>query len=156
MAIVLSLRLDRQSRTALVGLQQAHLYILVQDSQDACLSHPPPSPMSHLHHPYLTHPLPMRAESVCRLHHCTHNARLLLHCNCAILRSHPSSHATLASLRLSNHLHYLEALSTLPVIHLPLRRLPQTSFHSPMVNFCRSSIGPRRFRTLSPRLLRID
>jgi hypothetical protein len=148
------LRLDRQSHIVPAGRQQAHRYTFVPGSQDACLSHPPPSPTSHLWHP--THLLPTRTESVGRPHHYTHNARLLLLSNYAILRSRPPSHPTMPSLSSSKHRHYLEALSTPPVIHLSLRRPPRTSFHCLMANFYLSSIVPRRFRTLSLPVQRTD
>jgi hypothetical protein len=154
MAIVLVLRLARQSHTVPAGRQQAHHYSFVLGSQGACLSRPPPSPKSHccpLAAWHQTHLLPTRTESVGRPHHYTHNARLFLLSNYVILHSYPPSH-----LRLSKHHHCLEAPSTAPVIHLSLRRPPRTSFHYPTANFCLSSIVPRRFRTLSLLVQRTD
>ena len=151
MAVVLTLRLGRQSHAVPAGQQQAHRYTFVPCSQNACLSRPPLLHMSdyYLWHP--THLLPTRAESAAQPRHCTHNARLLLPSNYAILRSHP----LLTSLSLLKYLHHLGALST-PIIHLLLRRLPRTSFHCLTANFYLSSIVPRRFRTLSILVQRTD
>jgi hypothetical protein len=144
MTIVMTLRLRRR-------------YIPVRGSQDACLSLPPPSLTSHCYPRHPTHHLPTRAGSVGRPRHYTHNARLLLLSNYATLRSHLPNHLTLPSLRLSKHLHHLGAPSTPPIIHLlSLRTPPPTSFHCLMANFCLSSIVPRRFRTLSIPVQRID
>jgi hypothetical protein len=138
-----------QSRIALAGRQQAHLYSPVPGSQNAYLSPPPPSPTSQFRRSYPAHLLHTRAESVGRPRHYTHNARLLLPNNYAILHSHLCNHPTLSSPRVSNHHRHLGA----PVILLPLLR---TFFHSMMANSCLSSIVLRRFRTLSPRVQRID
>ena len=150
MPIVLVLRLDPQSHTVPAGRQQAHRYSFVLGSQDACLSRPPPSPpTSHCYPWHPAHLLPTRTENVGRPHHYTHNARLSLLSNYAILRGHLPSHPTLSNLRLTNHRHYLEAPSTPPIVHLSLRRPPRTSFHCLMANFYLSSIVPRKFRTSS-------
>jgi len=150
MATVLIPHLDRQSRTAPVGPQRVHLHSNVRDSRDACLSRPPPSPTSPFHRLYPTHPHPTPAESVDRPRHNTPNGRLLLLSKYATLRSPLSNHnhLTPSSLKLSSH-HYVEAPSSSILIHLPLRRPPRTSIHSPMANFYLSSIVPRRFRSLS-------
>jgi hypothetical protein len=143
MAIVMTLPLRRRC-------------IPVLDRQDACLSLPPPSLTSHSYPRHPTHLLPTRAGSVGPPRHYTHNARLLLLSNYATLRSHLLNHPTLPSLTLSKYPHHLEA-STPPIIHLLSLRLPRpTSFHCPMTNFCLSSIVPRRFRTLSTPVQRID
>jgi len=157
--IGLILSLDRQTHIASAGRQQAHLCIPVrgnQEIQDACLSPPPHLPTSRLRQQYPTHLLPMRTEGVDHPRHYTHNARLSLPNNYAISRSRLCNHHSLSSPRVSRRLHYLQALSTPLVILLPLRRPSQTSFPSMMANFCLSSIVPRRFRTLSPQVQRID
>jgi hypothetical protein len=156
MATILVLRLDRQSHPVPAGHQRTHQYSFVLDSQDACLSRPPPSPTSHYCPWHPTHLPPTLTESVGRPHHYTHNARRSLLSNYATLRSHLLSHPTLSSLSLSKHRHCLEAPSTPPVIHLSLRRPPRTSFHCLMANFYLSSIVPRRFRTLSLPVQRTD
>jgi hypothetical protein len=153
MAIVLVLRLVRQTYTVPAGLQQAHCCSIVPGSQDACLSQPPPL-LTSPGHP--THLLPTRTESVVRPHHRTHSACLLLLTNYAILRGYLPNHPTLSILRLLKHLHYLKAPSTPPVIYLPLHRPPRTSFRCPMASFYLSSIVPRRFRTLFLLVQRTD
>ena len=148
-----------QSRTVPAGRQQPHHYRSVADSQDACLSRPPPSPTSHCCPPPPCHPtrLPLtQIESVGRPHHHTHSAHLFLLSNYAISHSYLLSHPTLSSLRLSKHRHHPEAPSTPSVTRLSLRRPPRASFHCPMANFYPSSIVPRRFRTLSLPAQRTD
>ena len=161
--IDLILPLGYQTHIAPAGRQQAHLCTLEPGSQNAYLLPPPRSPTSQFRRWYPAHLLPTRAESVGRPRHHTHNARLLLLNNYAILHSHLCNHPTLSSLRVSNHHHqhhrhhrHLGAPFTPPVILLPPRRLPRTFFHSMMANSCLSSIVLRRFRTLSPQVQRID
>lgn len=132
-------------------------YIPVPGSHDACLSLPPHSLKSRCHSRQSTHLLPTRAGSVGRPRHYTHNARLSLLSNYATLHSRLPNHLTLSSLRPSKRFHRLEAPSTPPIIHLsPRRRPPPTSFLCLMANFYLSSIVPRRFRTLSIPVQRID
>ena len=157
--IGLILSLDRQTHIASAGRQQVHLCIPVRGNrkiQDACLSPPPHLPTSRLLQYYPTHLLPMRAEGADHPRHYTHNAPLSLPNNYAILRSRLCNHHSLSSPKVSQRLHYLQALSTPLVILLPLRRPPQTSFPLMMANFYLFSIVPQRFRTLSPQVQRID
>ena len=143
---------QRRFRTIRMAIVVTLRHYILVPGQDAYLSLPLPLLMSHCYPRHPTHLLPTRAGSVGRPRHHTHNARLLLLSNYATLRSHLPNHLTLSSLRLSIHLHRPP-----PIFHLlSLRRPPGTSFHCPMANFYLSSIAPRKFRTLSIPVQRID